>query len=67
MVENELKISLCEVWSQEDFKKAVKVMGYAAGSIDENASPEMLKVYEDLAFCCEAYIRFFNSKVKKPL
>lgn len=56
-----------KVWdTPKEYNHLVKVLGFATGCIHSDASPEMLKAYEDVAKMCEFYLNHYNNKFKTP-
>lgn len=60
-------ITMAKPWdSPKEYKQLVKLLGFAAGSIEEaNTSPEMEKAYKDLATMCAFYIKEYERKQLK--
>lgn len=57
-------ISMAKPWdSPKEYKQLVKLLGWAAGSMEEaESTPEMEKAYKDLASMCAQYIKTYERK-----
>lgn len=57
-------ISMNKLWdTPKEHKQLVKLLGFAAGSIEEaETTPEMEKAYKDVAAMCAFYIREYERK-----